>query len=380
MFTNSLLIQVVNALSLVVYYHLVTLALDINSETIYFLFISITALTLLFTDFSFAITHIQKEEPISVSVGRSYSLRNILICISILISSFLWSFYKVSFDADNHIILLILAAQLTELLIPFYVFIILNLGIIGQAIKFFKFIPLIAVLLIFDIDLFMILTYTVAANIIILLFILIYLRIKFNLSGSSYLFNFKLGDLHSLKTYLNNFLPNISGLFIGMVIPVLGVSHLNKTDFNTLLLTDRFVRNFENIFQAVLQWNLKGIKDFDIKNILRHIMLLFLGCLIFLLVSPHLINLFLNTEFGQLEELYLKAYCTIAFIGPVITLIGVKYYVFCNRALEYSIIVASIGAIATLALVIPSVAAPLQLALPFGYGAALFLLLIRRTR
>ncbi|MDB2524199.1 hypothetical protein N9X35_02845 [Amylibacter sp.] len=51
----------------------------------------------------------------------------------------------------------------------------------------------------------------------------------------------------------------------------------------------------------------------------------------------------------------------------------------CNRAIEYSLIVASIGAIAILALVIPNIFIPLQLALPIGYGLALTILLLRRT-
>ena len=379
MFKNSFFIQALNAIMLVFYYHLATLNFDIDAENIYFLFISITALSLLFSDFSFALTHTKQDDTVCTSLKQSYGLRNILVLITIFASALFWSFSDFCTENNYQLLLLILISQFSELMIPYYLLIIANLSIIGQMLKVLKVIPLIFMLLFYNVDLYLILSCITTVNIILLIFLFLYLRIKLKIKAYTYFFNLNASNLGSIKNYLINFLPNMCGLFINMVIPILGVTYLGKAEFNTVLLTDRFVKNFENIFQAILQWNLREINTINDKVILRYLITFIFGILIFIFLSPHLIKILLNVQFRHIENIYLQVYCTIAIMGPLITFFGFRYYVLRNRVVEYTIIVSLVGFIAILALILPNSAVPLQLALPFGYGLALLILLVRKT-
>ena len=379
-FLNSIFIQALSGLTLFAYYHLITLSLDLNSENVFFIYISITAISILICDFSFAMTHIKLGHTIYETIELSLGLRTLLIVISTVLTMFFWLFNINTFELSFLLIFLILLFQISELIIPYYLFIVTNLGVFGQSLKLIKFVPLVAILFLFELTLTEIIVLNIFLNFLIFIYFIYYFKAYVNINLIKYLLILKADCFTIIKDYGRNFLPNLGGLLISMVIPVFGVHYLNKTNLNALILTDRFVRNFENIFQAVLQWNLRKLKDLTSREIISYAQKFMVVTLLFIAFSPMLISILLNADFDQLNNTYLRVYCTIIFMGPMSTFIGIKYFVYFNRPEEFSLIVGLIGLIAILAIVIPIDHMPIQIILPICYCIALITLIIRRSK
>ena len=377
MFIRSAIIQGASAIALFVYYYFLTLLFDLQSENIFFVCISITALSMLLCDFSFAITHVNSASSLQATLETSQGLRNLLIFSSLALSFLYWVMIFDSLNLNHWLIFLLLIFQFSEIVIPYYILIVMNCGMIGQILRLLKVTALLIGFSIINIDLEKILFLNISFNLLIYIFIVLWLIKLGNVSYISSFFNLKICNLEALKLYSKNFLPNLGGLIIGLVIPVFGVHTLGKDALNVVILSDRLVRNFENIFQAVLQWNLREIKELGKVKFIYSIKLFALANLIFILISPILISILLNTNFNKLEEFYLRIYCTIGFMGPIMTLVGVKYFVFYNRTVEFSLAVSAIGISAIM--VIMSTTIPIQLALPIIYLLALVWLVVRRS-
>jgi peptidoglycan/LPS O-acetylase OafA/YrhL len=144
------------------------------------------------------------------------------------------------------------------------------------------------------------------------------------------------------------------------------------------VLTDRFVRNFENIFQAALHWNLKNLHTVSDRKVFKYTIAFLIITGVFTIISPWLIKELLNTKFTQPEYFYLQAYCAIVFLGPMMTTIGFKYYVYKQRQIEFSILVTFVGISGILVISMQHILVPLQIALPISYGVALAILMMRK--
>jgi len=377
MLLKSLTTQASTAIVMFLYYHFVTSSLNANSEIIYFTVVSIIALSILVTDFSFAITHIQLSDTIQTTVNKVAGLRNVLILSTVLITIIFWNIAANKLDLSFWLIFFIMLLQISELLIPFFLLLVIDKGIVGQILKLVKFIILSIILFLTDNTLTELILINIGLNTVIFILLAIYLSFHFNVRYVNFMLAMRLFSLSETKIYIKNFAPNLGGLLIGSVIPVFGVNFLDPKDLHRLILIDRFARNFENLFQAVLQWNIRKLNNITTKDTL-----IFCACVVFsgiilIILSPHLIILLLNTNFNTADNFYLKIYCTIVFLGPVSTLIGTGYFTFKGRSLEFALIIVLQGLATIIAIATANHLIQPTYVIPFFYLVAVSTLILR---
>ena len=235
-----------------------------------------------------------------------------------------------------------------------------------------------AILLTIEVTLSELILINIGMNIITFVGILFYLKLALHLQLFKQILRFSLGSTTRLQVYLRNFIPNLGGLLLGTVIPVFGLQFLNADELNKLVLTDRFVRSFENIFQSILQWNLKQFKQFQSRDIIIYSAALIAAGLVIIVAAPNLIRLLLNVEFDSIDNIHLQFYSTIIFLGPLITMFGTIYFIFSDRTLEYSLIIIILGIVSIIWISTINAILSITLGLPFLYGITLLMLLLRR--
>ena len=372
---KSFILQVVTAATLFGFYYLVTRNLGSSEETVYFLLLSLTGISLLLADFSFAVVSIRdgvsaKNAALSCGGGRG-----VIVLLSLLLMGLYWLEYQGKLSIGPNEICLLLVYQYSELMAPNYLLIIARKQLFGQSLKLSKFLLASFGLINFHLSFTLLLVLLSLLNGITVVAAIFFLKKQHKVPISSHFRLSFLSFYREIKLNMTNFLPNLGGVAINSVIPVLGVGYMGNNQLNVLVLTDRFVRSFENIFQSVIQWNLAAIKTWSYSFVVVGIA----GVLVLVLFSaaaPVLVELFLNASFDSREVDLLRIYTSIAFLGPVIAIVGLRQYIYKNRSLEYALVLFVISLIAGIFVVVGGLI-PLQVLVPLLYVVALTFLLVR---
>ncbi len=332
---KTLLIQALNGITLLFYYRLVAIRLDNEYQIVFFLSLSLISLAILVNDFSFAITFSKENDHSKHNIESYFSSRATLNIALVIVMFVYWNFvYK--FEIENMTLFLILVLQFLECAMPNFLYIATNISEFAQVIKFFKILTVLIVFYFLGLSVDGLYLLLVTSSLIFYCIVIIDLRKRFVFKISSlFIPNRKIFNKR-WKLGFFDFLPFLSALALNLAIPIFAQMGMSQQNFQKILLLDTLVKRCENLLQSVINWNLGRFnKEIHIEGKIKIAVLWVLISFCVYLALPILYSFMFAVALNSLSLLEIYAFGLIVIIGPMISIVGFRMFVFNNKSVLY---------------------------------------------
>lgn len=374
---HSFVLQGITGIFLIFKYYLISNILIEDELTQFLLLLSITSISLIVLDAPFVFHSISSGQSVLDTLKSSNTFRHFILIFTLMCALIFWLLYSQRYYLTTSTILFFLIFQISETIILNYLLVIAEKGYFGQVLRLLKIILICVILNIWELGLFDIIGLIVFLNIVVYLLVLQKLSRYLNIKRLYFVFLRSGEDRIYFSSYLRNLITVTGGLLMSITIPFASVVNLDANTLQTLITTDRYVRSFENIFQSVIAWNFNKLHNLRSDISLRNTIFTLLIFAFFVIISPKLISIMFNTSFNSIENHMLQFYCLVTIFGPIMTILGLKKFIYQRRALEYSLYTIVMGLLMLLSQFQSSIRLPLQIVSPVVYIATILFMLYR---
>ena len=374
---NSIALQGITVVVLLIQYYLISYILTESDITKLLLLLSITSISLIALDTPFIFYSINHNHSVLDALKSSNTFRHFLIGFTLICAFIYWTLLAQKYELTKIDILLFLLLHISETITLNYLLVIAEKGLIGQVMRVLKITVICLTLWIWEIGLSGIIGVIILLNLVTYALIIQSLSRKFNIKKLCFVYSPLGPDSISFNSYMSNLTTVTGGLLVSMTIPFASAIRLNTSDLHTLIISDRYVRNCENVFQSVIAWNFKKLNHLGFAIRWPAIVLAVALFSVFLIVSPSVVSLIFNSNFTSIEILMLQIYSLVSLLGPMSTIIGLKRFVYQDRPLEFSICVIIMGFLTWASQIQPFIRLPLQVVSPVLYFTCILYLIFR---
>lgn len=375
----SAAIQSITIVVLLIQYFLLSYMLTDNELTLFLLLLSITSISLIILDAPFIFHSITHKHSVVEALESSNTFRHFILGFTLVCALVYWASLAQKYELTVINISLFLVLHISEAITLNYLLIIAEKGHYGQVLRMLKILIICFILYIWEAGLTGVIGLIIILNFVNYLLVIWSLSKQYNIKKLYFVYSRSVADRISFNSYMRNLTTVTGGLLVSMTIPFASAVNLDTNALLTLIISDRYVRNCENVFQSVIAWNFKKLNHLRFNVKWPEIGVAALLFSVFLIVSPAIVSFIFNTNLSSTEILILRIYCFVALLGPVLTVIGLKRFVYQGRPLEFSVHVIVMGLLMWVSQIQNFINLPLQVISPVLYFTCIIFLIHKST-